>query len=159
MHTISICIVFGMILGLIGLPSLSTTATKTSNYFYQFVFAQPSVGGGSAAQDQQRLNILLIVGDDFGFSDIGAFGSEISTPNLDALANEGKILTNYHTAPICSPARVGLLTGVDWHIGGIGTMYELIAQNQIGKSGYETYINNRVVTVAELLRDAGYHTC
>jgi arylsulfatase len=77
---------------------------------------------------------------------------------LDALANEGKILTNYHTAPTCSPARVSLLTGVDWHIGGIGTMYELIAQNQIGKPGYETYINNKVVTVAELLKDAGYHT-
>ena len=100
----------------------------------------------------------MIVVDDFGFSDIGAFGSEISTPNLDALANEGKILTNYHTAPTCSPARAGLLTGVDWHIGGIGTMYELMAQNQIGQPGYETYINNRVVTVAELLGNAGYHT-
>ena len=54
----------------------------------------------------------MIVGDDFGFSDIGAFGSQISTPNLDALAKEGKILTNYHTNPVCSPARVSLLTGV-----------------------------------------------
>ena len=50
------------------------------------------------------------------------------------------------------------MTGVDWHIGGIGTMYELIAPNQVGKPGYETYINDRVVTVAELLRDAGYNT-
>jgi arylsulfatase A-like enzyme len=58
----------------------------------------------------------------------------------------------------CSPARLSLITGVDHHIGGLGTMYELIAQNQVGKPGYETYINNRVVTVAELLRDAGYHT-
>ena len=52
------------------------------------------------------------------------------------------------------------MTGVDWHIGGIGTMYELITPNQVGKPGYETYINDRVVTVAELLRDAGsqyYH--
>jgi arylsulfatase A-like enzyme len=118
------------------------------------VFAQTSV----TSEEGQRPNILLIVGDDFGFSDIGPFGSEISTPNLDALANEGKILTNYHTAPTCSPARAGLLTGVDWHIGGIGTMYELIAQNQIGQPGYETYINNKVVTVAELLGNAGYHT-
>lgn len=108
--------------------------------------------------DSSRPNILLIVGDDFGYSDIGAFGSEISTHNLDALANEGKILTNYHTVPVCSPARVALLTGVDHHIGGIGSMYELIAQNQIGKPGYETWINHRVVTVAELLKDAGYHT-
>ncbi|MGE5685089.1 MAG: arylsulfatase [Nitrososphaerota archaeon] len=105
-----------------------------------------------------RPNILMIIGDDFGYSDIGAFGSEISTPNLDQLAKEGHILTNYHTAPTCSPARVALLTGVDWHIGGIGSMYEIMAQNQKGQPGYETYINNKVVTVAEILRDEGYHT-
>ena len=71
-------------------------------------------------------NFLVIVSDDLGFSDIGVFGSEISTPNLDKLANEGKILTNYHTMPVCSPARVSLLTGVDNHIGGIGTMYKIL---------------------------------
>ena len=103
-------------------------------------------------------NFLIIVGDDLGFSDIGSFGSEISTPNLDKLANEGKILTNYHTMPVCSPARVSLLTGVDNHIGGIGTMYENIAPNQVGKPGYETYINSKVVTISELLKDAGYNT-
>jgi arylsulfatase A-like enzyme len=102
--------------------------------------------------------VLKNVQIDFGYSDIAAFGGEISTPNLDALAKEGKIFTNYHTVPVCSPARVALLTGVDHHIGGIGSMYELIADNQKGKPGYETWINKRVVTVAELLRDAGYHT-
>lgn len=111
-----------------------------------------------AQSPDKRPNILMIVGDDFGYSDIGAFGGEIATPNLDGLAKDGKILTNYHTVPVCSPARVELLTGVDHHIGGIGSMYELIAQNQVGKPGYETWINNRVVTVAELLKDAGYHT-
>ncbi len=103
-------------------------------------------------------NILLITGDDVGFADIGAYGSEIHTPNLDALAKEGKMLTNYHTHPLCSPARATLATGVDNHIVGIGTMYEDLAPNQVNKTGYETYITNRVVTVAELLRDAGYHT-
>ena len=98
------------------------------------------------------------MGDDFGWSDIGPFGSEINTPNLNALAKDGKILTNYHTAPTCSQGRLSLLTGVDYHIGGIGTMFELIADNQKGKPGYETYINDKMVTVAELLRDAGYHT-
>jgi hypothetical protein len=97
----------------------------------------------------------VIVGDDFGWSNIGAFGAEISTPNLDQLAKEGRIGINYHTAPTCSPARTGLLTGVDWHVGGLGNMYELIAQNQEGKPGYETYLNDKVVTVQELLRDAG----
>lgn len=98
------------------------------------------------------------MGDDFGYSDIGSFGSEIHTPNLDAIAKQGMILTNYHTMPTCSPARLSLLTGVDNHIGGLGTMSETITPNQKGKPGYETYINHRVVTVAELLRDAGYDT-
>ena len=111
-----------------------------------------------AQTPEKKPNFLVIMGDDFGYSDIGSFGSEISTPNLDALANDGKVLTDYHTAPTCSPARLAVMTGVDWHIGGIGTMYELIAPNQVGKPGYETYINDRVVTVAELLRDAGYNT-
>jgi arylsulfatase A-like enzyme len=120
----------------------------------------PSFYGNVYAQTptSQRPNILVIMGDDLGYSDIGSFGSEISTPNLDMLAKEGKILTNYHTNPVCSPARVSFLTGVDNHIGGIGTMYENIAPNQVGKPGYETYINNKVVTVAELLRDGGYDT-
>src|SRR5215211_3222700 len=130
LHIISICVVFAAVLGLIGLtPVMSSSSSSSSSSlaskYYQSAFAQPTAAGN-------RPNILMIVGDDYGYSDIGAFGGEISTPNLDALANEGKILTNYHTAPTCSPARAGLLTGVDWHIGGIGTMYELMAQNQIG---------------------------
>jgi arylsulfatase A-like enzyme len=119
----------------------------------------PSFGNVYAqSPTDKRPNILVIMGDDLGFSDIGSFGSEISTPNLDTLAKEGKILTNYHTNPVCSPARVSFLTGVDNHVGGIGTMYENIAPNQVGKPGYETYINDKVVTVAELLRDGGYDT-
>jgi arylsulfatase len=110
------------------------------------------------AQQDNRPNILLIIGDDFGFSDIGSFGSEVSTPNLDSLAKEGKILTNYHTNPACSPARLALLTGVDNHIGGIGSMSEKLVSNQVGKPGYEGYINDRVVTIQELLKDSGYHT-
>ena len=109
-------------------------------------------------EDNNRPNILVIMGDDFGFSDLGVFGSEISTPNLDQLGREGKILTNYYTHPVCSPARSTFLTGVDNHIAGIGTMFENIAPNQVNKTGYETFITDKVVTVAELLRDAGYDT-
>jgi len=98
------------------------------------------------------------MGDDLGYSDIGSFGSEIHTPNLDSIAKQGMILTNYHTLPTCSPARVALLTGVDNHIGGLGSMSETLVPNQIGKPGYEGYINHKVVTIAELLRDAGYDT-
>lgn len=126
------------------------TAMSHMPSFYHEAYGQ--------SQKSDHPNILVIMGDDFGFSDIGSFGSEISTPNLDQLAKEGHILTNYHTNPVCSPARVSFLTGVDNHIGGIGTMYENISPNQVGKPGYETYINNNTVTIAEILRDAGYDT-
>jgi arylsulfatase A-like enzyme len=147
-YYLSLLFILGLTLTLTATPSFMTAAKS------QFALAQPlaSDAGG------KRPNILLIMGDDFGFSDIASFGSEIPTPYLDSISKEGKILTNYHTGPVCSPARVAFLTGVDNHIGGIGTMYENISPNQIGKPGYETYINDRVVTVQELLRDGGYHT-
>jgi arylsulfatase len=77
----------------------------------------PSIFGqnDNIKADNSRPNILVIMGDDFGFSDLGVFGSEISTPNLDQLGREGKILTNYYTHPVCSPARSTFLTGVDNH--------------------------------------------
>ena len=67
-------------------------------------------------------NILLIVADDLGYSDIGPFGGEISTPTLDRLADEGLQLTNFHVLPVCSPTRSVLLSGVDNHRNGLGTM-------------------------------------
>lgn len=144
-------------LALLSMFGLTVSLTVTPSFLSaknQFAFAQPTAIDANG----KRPNILLIMGDDFGYSDIGSFGSEISTPNLDSLAKDGMILTNYHTNPTCSPARVAALTGVDHHIGGIGTMDEVRAENQVGKPGYEGYINERVVTVAELLRDAGYQT-
>jgi arylsulfatase len=124
------------------------------------VYIIPSIFGqnDNIKADNSRPNILVIMGDDFGFSDLGVFGSEISTPNLDQLGREGKILTNYYTHPVCSPARSTFLTGVDNHLAGIGTMFENIAPNQVNKTGYETFITDRVVTIAELLTDAGYDT-
>lgn len=105
-----------------------------------------------------RPNFLVIVADDLGFSDLGAFGGEISTPNLDALALNGLRLTDFHVAPTCSPTRSMLLTGTDHHIAGIGAMAEAIAPEQIGQPGYEGYLNERVVALPELLREAGYQT-
>jgi arylsulfatase A-like enzyme len=73
----------------------------------------------------KRLNFLVIVADDLGFSDVGAFGGEIDTPNLDRLAYAGLRLTDFHSAPACSPTRSMLLTGTDHHLAGIGTMLEV----------------------------------
>ena len=69
----------------------------------------------------KRPNFLVIVADDLGFSDIGAFGGEIHTPNLDRLAYAGLRLTDFHSAPACSPTRAMLMTGTDHHIAGLGT--------------------------------------
>ena len=113
------------------------------------------VGTGFAAH---RPNLMVIVADDLGFSDVGAFGGEIDTPNLDRLARAGVRLTGFHTAPTCSPTRAMLLSGVDNHLAGLGTMGEAITDVQRGHEGYEGYLNRRVVSVAELLHDAGYFT-
>lgn len=105
-----------------------------------------------------RPNVLVIVVDDMGFSDIGSFGGEIETPNLDALAFAGARLTNFQVAPTCSPTRAMLLTGVDNHKAGLGNMLEELSPNQLDQPGYEGRLNKRVVTVASLLRDSGYRT-
>ena len=102
--------------------------------------------------------MLLVVVDDMGFADLGSFGSEIPTPNLDALAFEGIRLTNFITSPACSPTRAMLLTGVDAHKAGLGNLHEELAPNQEDQPGYEGYLNDRVVTIASLLNDAGYRT-
>ena len=111
-----------------------------------------------AEEAPQQPNIIVILADDMGFSDVGAFGSEIKTPNLDQLANEGIQLTNFHVGAACSPTRTSLMTGVDNHLAGLGNMLEIIADNQRGKPGYEGHLNNNVVTISTLLQDAGYHT-
>ena len=106
----------------------------------------------------KRPNIVVILGDDLGYADIGAFGSEIRTPNIDALANAGVRFANFYTHASCSPTRSILLTGVDTHQNGLGNMDEWTAPNQWGVDGYEGYLNNRVVTLPQLLKEAGYHT-
>jgi arylsulfatase A-like enzyme len=106
----------------------------------------------------ERPNVLLIVADDLGWSDLGAFGGEISTPNLDELAFAGLRLTDFTTAPTCSPTRAALLSGVDNHLSGLGNMEEELGPNQTGRPGYEGFLNNRVVSIARLLGDAGYQT-
>jgi arylsulfatase len=112
----------------------------------------------SAADAPRRPNIVVILGDDLGFADMGSFGGEIKTPNLDSLAGSGVRFTNFYTNPSCSPTRSVLLSGVDTHLNGLGNMDEWTAPNQTGLAGYEGYLNKSVVTLPQLLKDAGYHT-
>ena len=111
-----------------------------------------------AAEPDRRPNIVVILADDMGFADMGAFGSEIRTPNFDALAMRGIRFNNFYTHASCSPSRAMLLTGVDTHINGMGNMDEWTAPNQRGAVGYEGYLNDTVATLPQLLRGAGYHT-
>ena len=106
----------------------------------------------------QRPNILLVMADDMGWTDLGSFGSEIETPNLDTLAQQGVKFTDFYTSVSCSPTRSMLLTGTDNHLAGMGNMGELLTPEQRGKPGYEGHLNDRVVSLAEVLRDGGYHT-
>lgn len=106
----------------------------------------------------ERPNIVLVLADDLGFSDLGSYGSEINTPRLDALAQEGVRFTNYHTAANCAPARAMLLTGVDAHLAGVPNIPEMLAPEQLRHSHYQGVLGNNVVTVATLLEGAGYHT-
>ena len=110
------------------------------------------------AQQTDRPNVLLIVADDLGYSDLGVFGGEINTPNLDALGHAGVLLTQFYSAPTCSPTRSMLFSGTDNHLAGLGHMYEELRANQAGNPGYEGHLNFRVASLAEIMRNAGYHT-
>ena len=112
----------------------------------------------SAQAQENKPNILLVLLDDVGMTDFGSFGSEIATPNIDKLAYDGTRLVNFYTAPTCSPTRSMLLTGVDNHLVGLGNMHEDLAPNQKGQPGYEGYLNDKAITLAEALSTNGYHT-
>ena len=112
-----------------------------------------SLGGIAAQTNATRPNIVLILADDLGYSDLGCYGSEISTANLDRLASSGMRLTQFYTTPRCCPSRAALLTGLYPHQAGIGNMME-----DRGVPGYRGELNRNCTTIAEKLRRAGYHT-
>jgi len=112
----------------------------------------------STSAEPRQPNILLIVADDLGFSDIGSFGGEIATPTLDRLADEGLQLSNFHVLPTCSPSRSVLLSGTDNHVAGLGTMGEIKTPEMEGHPGYAGYLNFEVAALPEVLQAGGYHT-
>lgn len=102
---------------------------------------------------QQRPNFLIIMADDMGFSDIGCYGGEIATPNIDRLAHEGVRFTQFYNCARCCPTRASLLTGIDNHQAGIGDMIR-----NLGVPSYQGYLNDRCVTFGETLGRGGYRT-
>ncbi len=106
----------------------------------------------------KRPNMVVMLADDWGFSDVGAFGGEMHTPHLNQLAQKGMRFSNFHVSASCSPTRSMLLTGVDNHLNGVGNMRETIPLSHVGRAGYLSVLNNRVITIASLLQDSGYRT-
>ncbi len=107
----------------------------------------------SAAEPTRRPNIILIMSDDMGYSDIGCYGGDARTPNLDALASGGVRFTQFYNTARCCPTRASLLTGLYPHQAGIGHM-----TNDRGHDGYRGTLNRQSVTIAEVLKPAGYRT-
>lgn len=129
-----------------------------------FIFALALSGCSKQPETQQtstlttnqpnQPNILLIVADDLGYTDLSYFGSEIATPNIDNLAQNGLVLTNYYSAPLCAPTRAELLSGTDYHKAGQG----LMGVNIEGHQGYDGRLNEHVLSAAERFSAAGYST-
>ena len=115
----------------------------------------------SALTAPGKPNILLIVADDLGYSDIGCFGSEIPTPNLDKLAGDGLRFTRFYNTARCSPSRASILTGLYPHQAGVGFLTSSSSKElrrKLGAPGYLDNLNDKCVTIAEVLRTAGYKT-
>ncbi|MEJ7830930.1 MAG: sulfatase-like hydrolase/transferase, partial [Segetibacter sp.] len=103
---------------------------------------------------QQKPNIIVILADDMGFSDIGAYGGEVNTPNIDKLAKEGLRYKQFYNAARCCPTRASLITGLYPHQAGMGWM----AAANLGTPAYQDDLNKSCVTIAEVLKTAGYGT-
>ena len=117
--------------------------------------ATVSCTSATAMLTPRRPNILLILADDLGFSDIGCYGSEIETPNLDRLARRGVRFTQFYNTARCCPTRASLLTGLYPHQAGVGHMVDT---GRPDYPGYRGDLSPRCVTTAEVLRSAGYRT-
>lgn len=112
----------------------------------------------ASTKSTQAPNVVLILADDLGFSDTAPYGSEIPTPSISRLADEGLVFTNFHAAASCAPTRGMLLTGVDSHRNGAPNILPAMPPAQAEHENYKGTLNHKVVTIATLLRDAGYHT-
>ncbi len=123
------------------------------------VFCVPSGLIGARTHAADRPNIVLIMADDMGYSDLGCYGGEIETPHLDRLAENGLRFTQFYNTARCCPTRAALLTGLHQHMAGIGAMTETPeGPRKDNRPGYQGYLNRQCLTLAEMLKPAGYHT-
>lgn len=111
-----------------------------------------------ASAQESRPNIVLVLVDDAALMDFGAYGGEARTPNIDALAARGALFTQHRSTPFCAPSRAMLLTGMDHHTAGLGTIREVLPKEHRGQPGYTMALEPGVITLAERLKAGGYRT-
>lgn len=133
-----------------GLGSSSIIGASVVNPLNMFY---PHSARANNQNDTDRPNIIVVMADDMGFSDVGCYGGEIETPNLDRLAGNGVKFTQFYNAARCCPTRASLLTGLYPHQAGIGHM-----TSDRGSDGYRGDLNSHCVSIAEVLRESGYAT-
>ncbi len=112
----------------------------------------------SSAPKTSPPNIVLILVDDAGLMEFGAFGGEAQTPNLDQLAGDGMMFTNMHASPVCAPSRAMLMTGSYSHLTGVANLPEMLPSEYQDKPGYAGVLNNKVQTIATRLKELNYNT-
>lgn len=120
--------------------------------------AAQSVPASENRDPAQPPNFVILLIDDAAFMDLGIYGGEASTPNIDALARSGVMFTRYYTSPLCAPSRAMLLTGVDNHRTGVATIPEVLPREHVGQPGYTMSLEPGVMTVAARLQSQGYRT-
>ena len=135
---------------LIGCATLALGASVALNSSVDIAIAENT--------PSQQPNVIVILADDLGYTDLSAYGSEIQTPNIDRLADQGVKFSNYHTSPNCAPSRAMLLTGVDSHPAGVPNMPESLPPELSNIENYDGVLSPNVATVASLLHADGYHT-
>ncbi len=111
---------------------------------------------GQSGEPPTRPNFVILLIDDAAFMDLGAYGGEARTPNIDALAARGALFTRYYSSPLCSPSRAMLLTGMDNHLTGVATIPEVLPREHEGQPGYTMRFEPGVATLAERLKPLGY---
>ncbi len=114
--------------------------------------------GQTDTTKKSKPNVVLILIDDSGLMDLGVYGGEARTPNIDKLANNGMMFTNMHASPVCAPSRAMLMTGTDSHLCGVANLPEFLPQEYQTKPGYAGVLNDRVQTIATRLKEADYNT-
>src|SRR3954466_4897929 len=132
--------------------SLQFMSTPTVLNRREFL-ALSAAAAGLAVPRQKRPNVLLVVADDLGYSDLGCYGGEIATPTLDTLAANGLRFTQFYTTARCCPSRASLLTGQYPHKVGVGHMV-----TDLGHPGYRGKLSENAATLGEVLKLSGYRT-